>query len=61
MTKYDFYWKTNEAWYTVKENLECVVRDDAPPEAKDSYNRYLQQKIKVAETRKRLEETRPDF
>lgn len=61
MTKYDYYWKTKKEWYERKENFECVVRDDAPQEAKDSYNRYLQQKINAEKTRKRLEETYPEF
>ena len=43
MRKLDFYWKTNKEWYYRKENGTCVLKDTAPKEAKESYERYLKQ------------------
>lgn len=42
MKKIDLFWQSNDAWWEVKENIP-VVREDAPPEAKESYARYLKQ------------------
>lgn len=49
MTKLDFYWKSNKAWYHLTENGDFVVNDDAPEEAKQSYQNYKRQ---VREKRK---------
>lgn len=43
MRKLDFYWKTNKGWYYRKENGVCVLKDDAPEEAKKSYKHFLEQ------------------
>ena len=46
MRKIDLYWKTNPDWWYVK-NLEFHLREDAPKEAKESYERYLKQLEKM--------------
>ena len=43
MTKLDFYWQSNKEWYHLTENCDFVVNDDAPEEAKQSYQNYLKQ------------------
>ena len=42
MRKLDLYWMSNREWITFTEEGP-VLRDDAPPEAKESYERYLKQ------------------
>lgn len=42
MRKYDLYWKGKPEWWTLKNHVP-VVRKDAPTEAQESYQRYLQQ------------------
>ena len=44
MRKYDYHWMSNKDWYHMKDNGVCVVNDDAPAEAKESYANYLEQK-----------------
>lgn len=39
--KYLFYWCSNDAWWDYNEKGKAVVRDDAPQEAKDSYEYYM--------------------
>ena len=43
MRKMGFYWKSNPDWWYRKENGVCVLKDTAPKEAKESYERYLKQ------------------
>ena len=43
MRKFDYYWMSNLEWYHRKDNLVPVINDDAPPEAQESYKRYLEQ------------------
>lgn len=43
MTKLDCYWATNKNWYYINENCDFVIREDAPEEAKKSFEHYLQQ------------------
>ncbi len=43
MTRLDGYWTTNEDWYHFDENGMPVINDDAPPEAKESYENYRKQ------------------
>ena len=43
MRKFDFHWMDNEDWFHQIENGSFVVNDDAPPEAQESYKRYLEQ------------------
>ena len=43
MKKYDFYWMTNKEWYHQLENGVCVINDNAPIEAQESYRHYLEQ------------------
>lgn len=50
MTKLDYYWQSNDDWYHMTETCEFVINDDAPEEAKKSYQNYLKQK---KEARKR--------
>lgn len=42
MRKVDLYWATNKDWWEFKNHVR-VVKEDAPPEAKASYARYLKQ------------------
>jgi hypothetical protein len=35
------YWASNPDWWDYNEKGEAVVRDDAPQEAKDSYDYYM--------------------
>lgn len=42
MRKYDMFWMTKREWWEIKNHVP-VVRDDAPPEAKASYERYTKQ------------------
>lgn len=44
MTKLDYYWASNKEWYHLNEYMRFVVNDDAPEEAKKSYQNYLKQK-----------------
>ena len=44
MTKLDFYWRSNKDWYHMTETCEFIVNDDAPEEAKKSYQNYLRQR-----------------
>ena len=40
----DLFWKSNEAWYHWDDEVGgFVINDDAPEEAKQSYERYLEQ------------------
>lgn len=45
MRKLDLYWMTNRAWYdfTNDEDATPYLLDDAPAEAKASYEHYLEQ------------------
>ena len=43
MTKLDFYWKSKKEWYHLTENGDFVVNDNAPEEAKKSYQNYLKE------------------
>lgn len=42
MRKFDLYWMSNRDWFTFTRNGP-VVSPDAPQEAQDSYQRYLEQ------------------
>ena len=42
MTKMDYYWASNKDWYERKDGVR-VIKDTAPKEAKESYERYLKQ------------------
>jgi len=44
MRKLNLYWRTNEEWYHFDKNMNPVVNDDAPEEAKESYRQYLEEK-----------------
>ena len=43
MTKFDYFWRSNPEWVKY-ENRKFVLKDDAPKEAKESYERYLKQR-----------------
>lgn len=53
MRKYDYYWMSNENWYYVKDNGVCYIKDDAPPEAQESWKRYRKQKKMASEEMKK--------
>ena len=42
MKRLDNYWKSNKEWYHY-EGLEPVMNEDAPEEAKKSFERYQKQ------------------
>ena len=47
MTKLDLYWMTNPDWYDFADDGELgtpFLTEAAPPEAKESFARYLEQK-----------------
>ena len=44
MKKYDLFWMTNKEWFSIKENGTFVLNDNAPQEAKISYQHYLAQR-----------------
>lgn len=39
----DMQWLDNDDWWDVDEKGHMYVKDDAPDEAKKSYNHYLEQ------------------
>ena len=43
MRAYDVYWMSNPDWYTIKDGL-TIIKEDAPPDAQRSYDRYLEQR-----------------
>ena len=43
MKKLDYFWLSNEEWWYWDENMNRVIKPDAPPEAQESYKRYLEQ------------------
>ena len=43
MRKLDYFWRTNKNWWYRDENLNEILKDDAPPEAQESYKHYLEQ------------------
>ena len=51
MRKLDFFWKSNRDWYYRKENGACVLKESAPPEAKKSYENFVQQCRRIEERR----------
>lgn len=42
MKKIDLFWQSNEDWWEIQNHV-IVLKEDAPPEAKESYARYLKQ------------------
>lgn len=42
MRKYDLFWQSNRDWWEFKNHIP-VVKETAPPEAQESYKRYLKQ------------------
>ena len=56
MTKYDLYWKTNPEWYnyTDDEDAAPYLTEAAPPEARESFKRYLEEKKRYQERRDAL-------
>lgn len=43
MRHLDYYWMSNENWYHMNKNCVYVLNDDAPQEAKKSYEHFLEQ------------------
>ena len=56
MTKYDLYWKTNPEWYDYTDDEDAVpyLTEAAPPEARESFARYLEEKKRHKERREAL-------
>jgi len=46
MRKKDLYWKKNSDWWYIKD-MEFYMKEDAPQEAKESYERYQKQREKM--------------
>ena len=44
MRKLGYFWRSNEDWFYMNENCVFVLNDDAPEEARKSYENYLRQK-----------------
>lgn len=42
MRKVDLYWKSNRDWWEFIEHIP-TIKESAPPEAQESYKKYLQQ------------------
>lgn len=42
MKRLDIYWMSNDAWYH-HEGIGIVINDDAPVDAKKSYEHYCEQ------------------
>ena len=42
MRKLDMFWMSNREWWEFKNHIP-VLKESAPPEAKASYKRYLEQ------------------
>lgn len=42
MRKFDMFWRSNKEWYHFEDGY-FVVNDNAPEEAKKSYEHYLEQ------------------
>lgn len=40
MRKLDFYWKSNKDWWYYDKNFIPRLKESAPPEAHESYQRY---------------------
>lgn len=49
MHKYDTFWRSNPDWWYFKNGI-FALRDDAPEEAKISYENYMKQKGMTKET-----------
>lgn len=47
MRKFDVYWKSNKEWYEY-DGLVPKLKEDAPKEAQESFEHYLQQKKETA-------------
>ena len=43
MRAYDVFWMQNKDWY-IRINGIKIIKDDAPQEAQESFNHYLEQK-----------------
>ena len=60
MMALDMYWLSNPDWYESVPNgfgrFVDQVKEDAPQEAKDSYNRYIEQIKRAAELKRRTGE-----
>lgn len=44
MTKLDMFWRSKREWWHI-ENFDAVLNNDAPEEAKKSYEHYKKQLI----------------
>lgn len=43
MKKIDLFWKSNRDWWEYDKDYVPIMKESAPLEAKESYNRYLKQ------------------
>lgn len=50
MKKLDIYWRLDKQWYYY-DGLVPHIRDEAPEDVKDSFERFLQQKKEMALTK----------
>lgn len=56
MTKYDLYWMSNSEWYIYMNDEDEFpqMTESAPPEARESFARYLEEKKRHKERREAL-------
>lgn len=45
-TKELYYWKTNKAWYGITDDGKYYLKDNAPPEAKESFAKFKKEMSK---------------
>ncbi len=43
MRKFDYHWMDHDEWYRYNENGFYELKPDAPTEARESYQHYLEQ------------------
>lgn len=48
MIAYDLYWKSNDDWWEFDKNFDYVIKEDAPKEAKQSYENYVRLNKEIA-------------
>lgn len=50
MRKFDHYWMSNDEWFDFTDDEEAApyLTEKAPPEARDSFERFLEQKKSIA-------------
>ena len=42
MRAYDVFWMSNQDWYEIRNGVR-IIKEDAPSDAQESFNHYLEQ------------------